>query len=132
MTVNIRLVPSHCPVPSAVRTNAIASPQTPSFVGQHRHARRMGYVFVGEWDAHPNAHYRIQAAALAFNQPVATVSGSEITMAWWSISRRVGSELFPALALSLRRSNWRSRRRGLGRGRAGDATPVQQRQVTTG
>lgn len=38
-------------------------------VRQPNHRRRIDYVFVGSWDAHPNAHCRILEASLAFNQP---------------------------------------------------------------
>lgn len=38
-------------------------------VRQPNHRRRIDYVFVGSWDAHPNAHCRIVGASLAFNQP---------------------------------------------------------------
>jgi endonuclease/exonuclease/phosphatase family metal-dependent hydrolase len=39
-------------------------------VGQPEHRRRMDYVFVGSWDAHPQAHCRIQDTQLAFDKPV--------------------------------------------------------------
>jgi endonuclease/exonuclease/phosphatase family metal-dependent hydrolase len=39
-------------------------------VRQPNHRRRIDYVFVGSWDAHPNAHCRIVGASLAFNQPI--------------------------------------------------------------
>jgi len=39
-------------------------------VRQPNHRRRMDYVFVGSWDAHPNAHCRIVGACLAFDQPI--------------------------------------------------------------
>jgi len=39
-------------------------------VGQPGHRRRIDYVFVGSWDAHPTAHCRTQAAQLAFDRPV--------------------------------------------------------------
>jgi endonuclease/exonuclease/phosphatase family metal-dependent hydrolase len=38
-------------------------------VGQPDHRRRIDYVLVGSWDAHPGAGCRIEAAALAFDQP---------------------------------------------------------------
>lgn len=38
-------------------------------VRQPNHRRRVDYVFVGSWDAHPKAHCRIQAARLACDQP---------------------------------------------------------------
>jgi endonuclease/exonuclease/phosphatase family metal-dependent hydrolase len=39
-------------------------------VRQPNYRRRMDYVFVGSWDAHPNAHCRIVGASLAFDQPL--------------------------------------------------------------
>lgn len=39
-------------------------------VRQPDHHRRIDYVFIGSWDAHPNAYCRVEAAALAFNEPV--------------------------------------------------------------
>jgi endonuclease/exonuclease/phosphatase family metal-dependent hydrolase len=39
-------------------------------VGQPEHRRRMDYVLVGSWDAHPRAHCRVPAARLAFDRPV--------------------------------------------------------------
>lgn len=38
-------------------------------VRQPNHRRRVDYVFVGSWHAHPKAHCRIQATRLAFDQP---------------------------------------------------------------
>lgn len=39
-------------------------------VRQPHHRRRIDYIFVGSWDAHPHAACEIQAASLAFDQPV--------------------------------------------------------------
>jgi endonuclease/exonuclease/phosphatase family metal-dependent hydrolase len=39
-------------------------------IGQPNLRRRIDYVFVGSWDAHPKAHCRVEAAALAFDRPV--------------------------------------------------------------
>jgi endonuclease/exonuclease/phosphatase family metal-dependent hydrolase len=39
-------------------------------VRQPHHRRRVDYVFVGSWDAHPKAVCEVRAAALAFDQPV--------------------------------------------------------------
>ncbi|HKS20044.1 MAG TPA: hypothetical protein VJS63_12630 [Bradyrhizobium sp.] len=36
---------------------------------QPRHRRRVDYVFVGSWDAHPKATCEIEAASPAFDQP---------------------------------------------------------------
>jgi endonuclease/exonuclease/phosphatase family metal-dependent hydrolase len=38
-------------------------------VRQPNHRRRIDYVFVGSWDAHPKAHAEVQSARLAFNEP---------------------------------------------------------------
>lgn len=46
-------------------------------VGQPEHRRRVDYVFVGSWDAHPHAHCRVHAAQLAFDQPVDGVWASD-------------------------------------------------------
>jgi endonuclease/exonuclease/phosphatase family metal-dependent hydrolase len=41
-----------------------------SIVRQPNHRRRIDYVFVGSWHAHPNAQCQIKAATLAFDQPL--------------------------------------------------------------
>jgi len=46
-------------------------------VRQADHRRRVDYVFVGSWHAHPKAHARIRAATLAFDQPVGGVWASD-------------------------------------------------------
>jgi len=38
-------------------------------VKQPEHRRRVDYVFVGSWHAHPKAHCQVRAASLAFDQP---------------------------------------------------------------
>jgi endonuclease/exonuclease/phosphatase family metal-dependent hydrolase len=38
-------------------------------VRQPRHRRRIDYVFVGSWHAHPDAHAYIRSAAVAFDKP---------------------------------------------------------------
>lgn len=38
-------------------------------VRQPRHRRRLDYVFIGSWHAHPQAYRHVRAAALAFDQP---------------------------------------------------------------
>jgi endonuclease/exonuclease/phosphatase family metal-dependent hydrolase len=38
-------------------------------VRQPDHRRRVDYILVGSWDAHPHGHCRIDAATLAFDQP---------------------------------------------------------------
>jgi endonuclease/exonuclease/phosphatase family metal-dependent hydrolase len=49
--------------------NPNAATAIAQIVGQPRHRRRVDYVFVGSWDAHPMAHGRVVSAQLAFNQP---------------------------------------------------------------
>jgi endonuclease/exonuclease/phosphatase family metal-dependent hydrolase len=39
-------------------------------VGQPNHRRRIDYVLVGSWHAHPGAHCRVTSAELAFDRPV--------------------------------------------------------------
>jgi hypothetical protein len=46
-------------------------------VRQPEHRRRLDYVFVGSWHAHPNAHSHIQQAALAFDALVDGVRVSD-------------------------------------------------------
>jgi endonuclease/exonuclease/phosphatase family metal-dependent hydrolase len=38
-------------------------------IRQPEHRRRVDYVFVGSWHAHPNAYCRVEGAALTFDQP---------------------------------------------------------------
>jgi endonuclease/exonuclease/phosphatase family metal-dependent hydrolase len=49
--------------------NASARQVIDQIVGQPSHQRRIDYIFVGSWDAHPQAHAHIRAVQLAFNQP---------------------------------------------------------------
>jgi endonuclease/exonuclease/phosphatase family metal-dependent hydrolase len=46
-------------------------------VRQPDHRRRVDYVFIGSWHAHPTAHCRVRAATLAFDQPVDGVWASD-------------------------------------------------------
>jgi endonuclease/exonuclease/phosphatase family metal-dependent hydrolase len=46
-------------------------------VGQPNHRRRIDYVLVGSWHAHPEAHCRVEAARLAFDQPDGGVWASD-------------------------------------------------------
>jgi endonuclease/exonuclease/phosphatase family metal-dependent hydrolase len=39
-------------------------------IRQPGHRRRLDYVFVGSWHAHPDAHCHIEHAAVAFEGPV--------------------------------------------------------------
>jgi endonuclease/exonuclease/phosphatase family metal-dependent hydrolase len=49
--------------------NPQARAEIDQIVRQPEHRRRIDYVFVGSWHAHPDAHCRIDAAGLAFDQP---------------------------------------------------------------
>jgi endonuclease/exonuclease/phosphatase family metal-dependent hydrolase len=49
--------------------NPRARAEIEQIVRQPGHRRRIDYVFVGSWHAHPDAHCRIEAASLAFDQP---------------------------------------------------------------
>jgi endonuclease/exonuclease/phosphatase family metal-dependent hydrolase len=49
--------------------NPNASSVANQIVRQPNHRRRVDYVFVGSWDAHPHANCRIHREELAFNQP---------------------------------------------------------------
>jgi endonuclease/exonuclease/phosphatase family metal-dependent hydrolase len=46
-------------------------------IRQPHHRRRVDYVFVGSWHAHPHAHCHIRAATLAFDQPIDGVWASD-------------------------------------------------------
>lgn len=54
-------------------TWSVDNPNAKSEIGmivrQPHHRRRVDYVFVGSWDAHPKAVCEVRAAALAFDQP---------------------------------------------------------------
>jgi hypothetical protein len=39
-------------------------------VRQPNHRRRIDYVLIGSWHAHPGAHCRVKSAELAFDTPV--------------------------------------------------------------
>ena len=49
--------------------NPAARAEIEQIVRQPGHRRRIDYVFVGSWHAHPDAYCRIEAATLAFDQP---------------------------------------------------------------
>jgi endonuclease/exonuclease/phosphatase family metal-dependent hydrolase len=46
-------------------------------VRQPNHRRRIDYVLVGGWQAHPRAHARVESARLAFAEPVDSVWASD-------------------------------------------------------
>ncbi|KRQ95586.1 hypothetical protein CQ12_03050 [Bradyrhizobium jicamae] len=50
--------------------NPSAKSEIGKIVRQPHHRRRIDYVFVGSWDAHPKATCEVRAASLAFDQPV--------------------------------------------------------------
>jgi endonuclease/exonuclease/phosphatase family metal-dependent hydrolase len=49
--------------------NANARSVIDQIVGQPDHRRRIDYVLVGSWDAHPGTHCTVLAARLAFDRP---------------------------------------------------------------
>jgi endonuclease/exonuclease/phosphatase family metal-dependent hydrolase len=49
--------------------NPRARAEIEQIVRQPGHRRRIDYVFVGSWHAHPHAQCRIESATLAFDQP---------------------------------------------------------------
>jgi endonuclease/exonuclease/phosphatase family metal-dependent hydrolase len=46
-------------------------------VRQPNHKRRIDYVLVGSWHAHPKAHCRVESVRLAFDEPVDDVWPSD-------------------------------------------------------
>lgn len=50
--------------------NDAASAEIDAIVRQPRHRRRIDYVFVGSWHAHPRARAEIQAATVVLDEPV--------------------------------------------------------------
>jgi endonuclease/exonuclease/phosphatase family metal-dependent hydrolase len=50
--------------------NPNAASEIEKIVRQPGHRRRIDYILVGSWDAHPKAHCRIESAALAFHRPI--------------------------------------------------------------
>ena len=48
-----------------------------AIIRQPHHRRRIDYVFVGSWYAHPNAHCHIDSAKIAFDQPIDGVWASD-------------------------------------------------------
>jgi endonuclease/exonuclease/phosphatase family metal-dependent hydrolase len=57
--------------------NPNAASEIEMIVRQPHHRRRVDYIFVGSWDAHPKAACEIQAASLAFERPVDGVWASD-------------------------------------------------------
>jgi endonuclease/exonuclease/phosphatase family metal-dependent hydrolase len=58
------------PVYTWTADNPNASSVMDQIVRQPNHRRRIDHIFVGSWQAHPQAHGRIQSAKVAFNRPV--------------------------------------------------------------
>jgi len=50
--------------------NPAARPEIDKLVGQPEHRRRIDYVFVGSWHAHPQASCRLRSATLAFDHAI--------------------------------------------------------------
>jgi hypothetical protein len=46
-------------------------------VGQSGYRSRFDYVFIGGWDAHPNAHARVGTAKFCFDQPIDGIWASD-------------------------------------------------------
>ena len=57
--------------------NPNARSEMQAIVRQPNHRRRIDYVFVGSWYAHPNAHCYIESAQLAFAKPIEGVWASD-------------------------------------------------------
>jgi len=57
--------------------NPSAKSEIGMIVRQPHHRRRVDYVFVGSWDAHPKAACEIQAVSLAFDRPVEGIWASD-------------------------------------------------------
>jgi endonuclease/exonuclease/phosphatase family metal-dependent hydrolase len=57
--------------------NAAARAEMEQIVRQPGYRRRLDYILVGSWHAHPRAHCRVEAAALAFTEPDAGVWASD-------------------------------------------------------
>jgi hypothetical protein len=46
-------------------------------VRQPNHSRRLGYIFIGGWDAHPGTFAHVTAAAVVFDTPIDGVWASD-------------------------------------------------------
>ena len=57
--------------------NPNARAEMQAIVRQPNHRRRIDYVLVGSWYAHPNAHCYIESAQLAFDEPIDGVWASD-------------------------------------------------------
>ena len=57
--------------------NPNARSEMHEIVRQPNHRRRIDYVFVGSWHAHPNAHCYIESAQLAFDGPIDGIWASD-------------------------------------------------------
>jgi endonuclease/exonuclease/phosphatase family metal-dependent hydrolase len=57
--------------------NPNARSEMDAIIRQPHHRRRIDYVFVGSWYAHPNAHCYINSAELAFDKPIGGIWASD-------------------------------------------------------
>jgi endonuclease/exonuclease/phosphatase family metal-dependent hydrolase len=57
--------------------NPNARAEMDAIVRQPGHRRRIDYVLVGSWHAHPRASARVRSAALTFDRPVDGVWASD-------------------------------------------------------
>jgi endonuclease/exonuclease/phosphatase family metal-dependent hydrolase len=57
--------------------NPTARAEIEQLIGQRTYHRRLDYVFVGSWDAHPQAHAEVRSASLAFDEASDGVWGSD-------------------------------------------------------
>jgi endonuclease/exonuclease/phosphatase family metal-dependent hydrolase len=57
--------------------NPNARSEMDAIIRQPGHRRRIDYVFVGSWYAHPGAHCYIKSAELAFDQPIGGIWASD-------------------------------------------------------
>jgi endonuclease/exonuclease/phosphatase family metal-dependent hydrolase len=57
--------------------NPVTRSVVDQIVRQPEHRRRIDYVFVGSWHAHPKAHARVEAAGLVLDEPVDGVWASD-------------------------------------------------------
>lgn len=60
-----------------IADNPNARSEIVMIVRQPHHCRRVDYVFVGSWDAHPKAFCEIQSASLGFDRPVDGIWASD-------------------------------------------------------
>ena len=49
--------------------NPAAGEEIDQIIRQPEHRRRLDYILIGSWHAHPHASARVHRASLVFNQP---------------------------------------------------------------